>query len=351
MTTGTHFTRKSLISLSIAFIALPLGFLGCNGGGDEEDDGGSGQNGGNTTGAAQINATAVQDSMVWVSDSVPGCKLNTGAARAASVAAAQEGIEGAGVVRQVMSVIAEAKKAGGASLAPMAVQEFAGNCGGTLNLSDVHANGVTTYTYTFNNFCSVDDSVSPPEQSKVNGTMTAREIGTPSANGPIVSSMEASANQLTLIAKGETTELTMNKATLTYGVPAAWDPGDATATNPDRVRIDQATVRFVNQNRTHKIANFSASTYESGGDNVLNISSGTYTTTTHGYLNLTTGQPIIMNENGDWVSGSLNLVGSDGNTVVVTPSSSANGVMNVALNGTALGASLDCSGASDLAEQ
>ena len=347
MSTGLTFPRKTLISLTLAMAALPIGFLGCSSGGG--DDGGGG-GGGGTSAPAQLSATAVQDSMVWVSDSVPGCKVSSGGAAAASVASAQQGIEGASVVHQVLSVIAEAKKAGGGSLAPMAVQEFAGDCGGTLNISDVHASGITTYTYAFNNFCSKDNSVSPPAESKVHGTLTAREIGTPTANGPFVTRMEATTDQLQLTAKGETTVLSMNKATVTYGVPANWGPGDATASNPDMVEIDQATVRFESQNRTHSITNLNASTYESGDNSVLNISSGTYTTTNHGYLNLATGQPIVVNGNGDWISGSLSLAGADGNTVVVTPSTSANSVVNVALNGTQLGASLDCSGTKDMVQ-
>lgn len=340
MTAKFRLPRKSLIPLSIAVVALPIAFFGCSSGGGGGDDAGV-----VIQGAAQINATAVQDSVTWITTTVPGCKLNTGAASAASVAAVQEGVAGASVVRQVMSVIAEAKKAGGGSFASMAVQQFAGDCGGSLNVSDVHANGITTYTYAFSNFCSLDSTVSPPQQTKVDGTMTAREIGTPSDSGPIVSAMEFNANQLAVTAKDGTTTLTVNNARVAYGVPDTWSPGAPTASNPDRISIEQATVRFQEQNRIHTVSNFNASTYESGGNSVTNISDGRYATTSHGYLNLATGQSIVMNVDGRWISGSLSLTGSDGIAVLVTPSSTKDGVMNIALNGQPIGAGLDCSGA------
>jgi len=345
MSTGIGLPRKSLLSLSLAVAALPMVFLGCSGGGsDDADDPAPGGNQ-----AAQVNATAVQDSVLWVANSVPGCKLNTGTASAASVADAQESIAGAGVVQQVMSIVAQARKAG-AGVSPMAVQNFVGDCGGSLNQSDVHANGITTYTWAFNNFCSVDTTVSPAQQTVLNGSMVSREIGTPSASGPIVSSMDLNADQVTMTAKGETTVISVSGATVTYGVPDTWGPGDPTASNPDRFNVNQATVRFTNQNKTHTVSNLSGSAYESSGNSVMAISGGKYATTSHGYVNLATGQPIVTDSNGRWVSGSLSLTGSDGNTVLVTPSSSANGVMNVALNGQNQQTSLDCSGANQLSD-
>lgn len=343
MSAGIGLTKKSLLSLAVA--ALPLALFGCGGGGGGGDDVGGG--GGSGPGsAAQVNATAVQDSVVWVANTVPGCKLNAGAANAASVASAQDGLAGVGVVQQVISVVKQARKAGGSGISPMAAQRIDGDCGGSLNISDVHASGITTYTYAFNNFCSLDTTVTPSQKTVLNGSAVSREIGTPSPSGPIVSSSDLSVDKLTMTAKDGTTEISVSGATVTYGVPATWGPGEATASKPDQFNVSRATVKLANQNRTHNLSNLRGTTYVSGENDVMSVSSGRYETTSHGYVDLATGQPIVMNEDGRWVSGSLNLAGADGKTVVATPSAGKAGVVNVALDGQTLGASLDCSGAS-----
>lgn len=332
--------KKSLVFLSIA--AVPIVFLGCGGGGGDDAV---------LPDLAQITETSVQDAAVWIANSIPGCTLYTGVAPAASDATAEDGIAATSVIRQVLSVVRDAKLASGAVITPLAVQQFVGDCGGTLDITDVHADGITTYTAVFNDFCSIDSSVNPPEQSVVDGTVIERDIGTPSPNGPIVTSSEISTDGLTLISDNETKVLSLDKATVTYGVPDVWNPGVATESNPDRLIISKASVVFQTQAKTHTLTGLNATTYEGANeDTVLNITSGLYTTTSHGSVNVVTGQPIVTNVDGSWVSGSLSLTGADNATVVITPTPTlGDAVVNVTLNGQPLpAASLQCLGATDM---
>jgi hypothetical protein len=345
MTHIKKFPNKTTLAICLAFIAVPVGFVGCGGGGGGAD--GSNTNP-NTGSAAQVSETSAKDGLTWIETTIPGCKQTTATAQAVANQSTQDAVKQASVLKQVVSMLSEAKGISGTTRMPYGTsQQFAGDCGGTLNLANEHSNGITTYTIAFDNYCSVDDSTNPPQQSKVSGTLTAQQIGTPSNSGPIVSSFTASTNLLTITSKGETTRLTLNNLAITYGTPGVGSPGAPTQAKPDQLTINQASVNYVSQNRTHTLTNMNASSYDSGDNSVMNITSGRYATTSHGYVDLTTSQPLVISSDGQFISGTMNLTGADGNVVQVTPTSTA-GKYDVKLNGTPLGKGLDCSGAQGL---
>jgi len=335
-------SKKSLISLSIALIGVPIAFFGC--GGDDSDVP-------NTVDLAQVTEASVQDAAVWVANSIPGCTLYTGDATAASVAASEDGIAATSVIQQVLSVVKEAKSLSGAVIAPLAVQQFIGDCGGTLDVTDVHVDGVTTYTAVFSDFCSLDSSVTPAEQSVVDGTVIYKDIGTPSPDGPIVTVSEFSTSGLTLISDNETKVLSLDKATVTYGLPTAWHPGVPTESNPDKLYVSKATAVFQTQAKTYTLSGVNATMYEEADeDTVFNITSGVSATTTAGSVNVATVEPIVINVDGSWVSGSLSLTGADNSTVVITPTPTlGDAVLNVTVNGQPVpAASIQCLGLTDM---
>ncbi len=343
MKTELKWPKKSLMSLAVALALVPIGFYGCGSGDDLAAP--------TLPNFAQVTEASVQEAALWIAESIPGCTIYTGDTLAASAVASESVITTTSVLTQILAAVSDARNASTAVITPLAVQQFVGDCGGTLDVTDVHADGVTTYTAVFTDFCSLDSTVDPPEQSVVDGTVILKDIGTPSPDGPIITSSEVSTTGLTLISDNESKLLSLDKATVTFGVPAAWDPGVPTESNPDKLNISKATVVFLTETKTYTLSGVNATTYEeTNEDTVLNITSGVYTTNSHGSVNVATGQPIVANVDGSWVSGSLSLTGADNSTVVITPTPTlGDAVVNVALNGQPVpAASLQCLGATDM---
>jgi hypothetical protein len=340
----TDFTKKKiLISVGLSFMAVPIMIVGCGGGGGDNDNGPGDDAGGN----AVISATTVNDALAWFEGTVPGCQ-RTGVAGVTSAAASN--INNVSVLSEVYSLLKDAKSVSGvAARAPAAAQTFAGDCGGTMSLNSVHQSGNTTYTFAFNNFCSTDTTVTPPEQSIVTGTVTSVENGTPGASGPTVTGMAASTDSLRVVAGGQTVNVSLSNARLDYGAPGTWEPGPATMNNPDRLSVPQATINYETQGKTHTVRNVNASVYESGSNEVMTISSGQYVTSSHGTLNIATSQPLVINsDTGVMSSGALNITGSDGGVVTVAASGASDAKLTISVNGTPLATGMNCSGAQGL---
>jgi hypothetical protein len=337
MTPSRPLKNKILVSLGASILAIPVGFLGCSGGG--------GSGGGGTTGAAEITSATVEEALTWIEDTVPGCTVVNSQASAAQKAAAQA----TGALGEVLALIRDARKLPTGRATELAAQTFAGDCGGTLMVDSVHLNGVTTYTMNFSNFCSTDTSVTPPQQSMATGTVVAKEIGTPSASGPIISSGSLETDELTLVTGSETMKLVLNNATVTYGVPGTWSPGIPTQQNPNQLTIDQVTVNLQSQDRVHTLTNVSATGYESGANDVVNISGGRYSTTNHGHVNISTSSPLLVNiDTGQIMGGTLTFTGANGGVAEVTAAGDGSATGTITVNGTALGSGLDCSGTQGL---
>lgn len=339
----TDFTKnKILISLGVSLVAAPILFVGCGGGGGGDD--GPDDNGG---GNAVISTTTVNDALGWFEGTVPGCQ-RTGVAGVTSAAASN--INNVSALSEVYSLLKDAKSVSGLGrVAPAAAQTFNGDCGGTMTLNSVHLSGDTTYTFAFNNFCSTDTTVTPPEQSTMHGTVTMVEDGTPGASGPTVSSMEASTSSLRVVSGGQTVNVALSKAKLDYGVPGTWEPGTPTASNPDRLSLTQATIGYETQGKTHTLRNVNASVHESGANQVMTISGGQYVTSTHGTLNISTSQPLVINsDTGVMSSGAVNISGSDGGVVTIAASGASDAKLTVTVNGTPISTGLNCSGAQGL---
>lgn len=335
MTTKKLLSSKMLIPIGISIFAIPVGFLGCGGGGG---------GGGVATDAAEVNATTVADALDWFEGTVPGCQVNA----AAASAPVREAASGMRVLSELFTMVSDVNNLPAARASALAAQTFAGDCGGTLTVDSVHNSGITTFTLTFSNFCSTDDSVTPPQQSMATGVVTAQEIGTPGDTGPTVTSATVATDQLTLVSNGETSKLAVNNATMIYGVPGVWDPGIPTAANPDQVTVGQATVTFETQGRTHTISNVAATRHESGDTEIINITGGRYATSTHGYVNVTTSEPLVVNLNtGILISGAMQATGANGATATVTASGAGDGKLTVEVDGTPVGG-VDCSGAQDM---
>lgn len=350
MTTSKHLSSKILIPLGISIIAIPVGFIGCNGG--------SSSGGGAT---ADITTAAVDEALTWVNDTIPGCR-RTDPAAATVAEAGKTAAWSIGALTEVFTLLADARKLSSGQATIPARQTFVGDCGGTLDVDSVHLNGITTYTLTFNNFCSTDNSsptpllsaatgpqesaATGPQQSTATGIVIAKQIGTPGASGPLVTSGTMTTDELTVVTGTETMKLAMNNAAVTYGVPGTWEPGIPTAANPDQVTIDRVTANLESQDRIHTLTNVTASAHESGVNAIVNITGGRYATTSHGQVNIATSVPLVGNmTTGQITAGTLTLTGAAGSMAEVTASGTGDGTATVTVNGVPYGSGLDCSGA------
>jgi hypothetical protein len=193
----------------------------------------------------------------------------------------------------------------------------------------------------------LEDSSDPSSsQSSINGSLSFVEDGTPTAAGPSISRYTASVNNLAVNADGVETRLNVGNLVYNLGAPGV-DPGTPTAASPDRLTIDSFQITYVSQgNKTHRLNNLSASTWESGDNNMVSIASGVYVTSTHGSMNISTSAPLTTNADGELVSGQLDLTGANGGTVSLTPSATS-GVFGVSVDGQPV-KNLDCSSSDSL---
>lgn len=326
------------------FVLTLLISCGGGGGGDGTSTGGGTGGGGGTTQQAKLDDAAVNDALNTIDTTMPGCKAVDVAQGTAKAMAAKTLLNDTSLVYRLYSRLASLRASGDGPVSMTnKAQTINGNCGGTISYDSVHASGITTYTIVMTDFCSEDTTVTPPEQTKTNGKLIAREVGTPSPSGPVISQWTVTTDgKLTVEAKGETTSLTLGQFTYDYGTPGV-DPGVPTQSKPDRMRIDSLVINYESQGRTNSITNLDASFYEDGNNTVLDINSCRLTTDSHGYVDISTSQPIVMNEDGDPVSGSIDFTGASGDVLSVSPTGQ-DGVFEMSLNGQPLDKAIDCSG-------
>lgn len=228
-------------------------------------------------------------------------------------------------------------------------QLIEGDCGGTVEISRNHDSGTTTFSVSFNDFCT-EDSESSSGQTKSDGSLTLKEIGTPTDSGPSISRVTATVPSLKVVSDGETTTLSLDELSYVYGTPGV-TPGTPTKANPDQITIDGVTIDYVSRDKRHSLNNFSANTWEDGTDMVVQIDKGRYDTTSSGYVDISTGSPLVFDiDEGVLTDGSLNLSGADGN-VTITPSPNGVDIFEVAVDGQSLDTTVDCTSGGGLLSQ
>ena len=329
---------KSCLILILAF--FPLFFTGCGGGGSDDDD-----NNGTATQAAVIDEASVTEEMEFMEESIPGCRMVEATEIAAGIMGSPLPPDSSGALVGLFATLTAARNRTldyltAISIAPM---EIEGSCGGTMTISSSHSNGTTTFTLVFTDFCSSDDTANPPVEMTINGKLIAKQIGTPSGAGPIISQYTAETDgKLTVEVGAETVSLTLENFIYTLGSPGV-TPGAPTLTNPDQVAMDQLTINFETQKRVMTLTDLRAASYEEGDNKVAELSSGRFSLGDKGYVDVKTSQPLVMDSNGDMVSGAVDFAGANGNVVTVIIGEET-GKFTLEINGEPMDMCMDCSG-------
>jgi len=211
-----------------------------------------------------------------------------------------------------------------------------GDCGGRITYPVYsHLNGVTTGTYAFENYCSLDDDTG--DRSTANGQVTFVWTATTTSSGPITNKVEASSSAgVTFVTQTSTGSTISSQKYLftnylyTAGVPG----GTPTSSNPDRLQLDELKVTDQITNKTYRQTNYVMTTYEttSGGD-VVSITGRGYRSNGE-FFEILTDSPLTTDFEGNTISGAFRFTGANGTNAVMTlvPGSILQATMTV--NGT-----------------
>ena len=330
------------LCLILVLALFPLVLAGCGGGGGGGSD--NNDNNGTATKAAVIDEASVTEEMKFVEESVPGCQMVEVTEIAAGIMGSRLPLDSSGALVRLFATLTAARNRTvdyltSINLGPMEIQ---GDCGGTMTIGTSHSNGTTTFTLVFKDFCVSDDTMSPPLETKINGKLIARQVGTPSAAGLVISQYTAETDgKLTVETGKEKVSMALDNFTYTLGVPGV-KPGVPTITNPDRIALDQLTVNFETQKRLMTLTDLQAATYEDGDNKVAEMSSGRFSLGDKGYVDVSTRQPVVINSDGDIVSGAVDFTGANGNVATVIAGDEA-GKFIIEINGKPMDQCMDCS--------
>ncbi len=195
-----------------------------------------------------------------------------------------------------------------------------GPCGGRITYPDFsHANGITSATLAFENYCS--NGTTAGTREVVNGRIAYVDTGTPTASGPVRTKLTANSPAGLAVISRDSADKVLNSqlTTLTNFNMVVGVPGGApTQAHPDTVGIDEITIVDKLTNKTYRQTGlnlsqfgtatggeqyvFSARGYRSGGD----------------YFDISTQVPLVTDSSGNTVSGSLAFTGANGSVAVAT---------------------------------
>lgn len=214
-----------------------------------------------------------------------------------------------------------------------------GSCGGTLLGTSEHENGITDYVVTFERFCVSSDE----GDVVVDGTFLAKQIGTPSDSGPVISRAEVETDGPVTIENPDGSVLALEiEGAVDYGYPEAWTPGIPDDANPDvgRIRsgtltLDDGTVMFVEDVEIVRTGGLVAT---------MEITGGRMGTEGEGTADIRTreGDPLVM-ETLVLTGGTVDFEGAGGTVASIAPSPETAGVFVLELDGAELPTQLDCS--------
>ncbi len=223
---------------------------------------------------------------------------------------------------------------------PLAGSGSTGSCGGTLDVTSDHSNGVTAYQLDFASFCMAGETGNVVMTGQVSGT----EYGTPSDSGPIIDALELQTDgPLQVDQPGGAMEISVSGLRVDYGKPAAWAPDTPDEAAPDRVRMDKLTVTFPNGEEADQIAAEVEAT-RVGVLPVVTVEDGIWATDGEGYVRVSTppDQPIRLPLTDGEVSG-LVLSGAEDTVLIARSVAGQPMVASLELNGSPMTVSLDCS--------
>jgi hypothetical protein len=205
------------------------------------------------------------------------------------------------------------------ALGPTKPADVLGNCGGRRGYTAYsHSGGVTTGTLAFENYCSSDADTG--QRQVISGSIDFVNTGTPSANGPITSRVEAgSPGGLTLRRQDATGRaLDSQSASFTNFVYAVGVPGGSpTATRPDVMRVGE--IRYTNAaGQTYRQTDYVTTTWETAGGGEQMTISGRGYRSNGDYFDVSTPTPVTSDASGKTTAGEIAIAGANGSRAVMT---------------------------------
>lgn len=195
-----------------------------------------------------------------------------------------------------------------------------GDCGGRLGYRDYsHVNGVTTAKLAFENYCESDSSTG--ERQLINGTIAFVNTATPTASGPITTQLVAdTAAPLTIVeqtsagAQVSSQTLSFTGFKMAVGVPG----GTPTSAKPNVMSLTDLTVKNNTTGKTYRQSNYQLTQYEtSAGDTEMTFSGRGYRSD-GSYFEMVSTRPMVMDADGDVVSGVMTFTGANNTSAVAT---------------------------------
>ena len=325
----TTFTPARLFTSIIAVTAA--GLSGCSGGG------------GGSASLTEITPEAVTATVTEIAEVVANCSVVSGDAVSITSLASE-------TTSLVGSVIAVTHRTVADSEATHSIlTDIVGNCSaapGVVSVTSDHADGTTTYELNFNYYC-----IDGPDGATIyNGIVNATENGTPSDSGPIISSLEMSADELAVQpggASGETLLVSFDGEN-DYGTEFNSFTGPAAvpdSENPDVIEVSSIVVENTSRGETHRIDDLSMTRVGSITSASIAITGGSYTDPDGERVDILTeeGAPVTVNiVTGSFTAGTVVLEGASDTRVDI--SAGTGRTVAVAVNGE-LQESLDCDNA------
>ena len=330
--------KKLIIGSGLASTALVfVMFSGCGTGGSSTS----------TTPTAELTTSSAQTLAVNAAEALPGCSyVSDTVVTSASPAFA---LIYNSAIKEVLDDSEASVTTKSATVRLTTIDEStAGTCPtdpGYYTKVGTHDEGVDDVVYTFVNYCLGDDV----DSLTLNGVADVKNVGVPSDSGPIPQSVELSTGSEGLQAVEKSAEGTYTHVAKLDDFVYTYGNGDegALIDNPSTMTADLLSVTDGRSSETFTVSNVGITTYYSDAsdtpDVVLDIDNVTYTDPDTGTVSVSTGTPIVVNDAGVMVSGTIEVQGSNDAVLMMTPSTSVENSFDVTFDGESLGV-MDCSG-------
>ncbi len=338
---------KTLIATSITLAVSAL-VISCGGGGGG-DSGSITPTPTPVTKAATLDMASVATGAKEFSAFIPVCSRTAKSSTAASVAPtltsktqmlSNEGGAGATAAAMIQGAIASSQNRMSltAALGSTKPADQMGSCGGRITYPAYsHLSGTTTATRSYESYCSLDSATG--QRSILNGSMAFVDTGTPTANGPISTKMEASSPAgiayVVQDAAGKTTNSQLFAFTnfvSVVGVPG----GTPTAAKPDTMSI--AEVKITNQltGKTYRETGYNVTSFDTPSGGQQQTVSGRGYRSNGDYFDVSTSVPQTTDASGNTLAGTVTFTGANGSVAVATFVPGATSQATVTVNGTAV---------------
>lgn len=261
-----------------------------------------------------------------------------------------------GTAVKLSSVIETARLASQDVREPLATSfsfDVAGNCTvpGKFVYDYNHASGVTDTQLDFQNYCVTGVS----GDTVYNGVVKAKEVGTPTTNGPLITSHQLATVGALTIQPGDPTatlEVTLTGGRTVYGVPgdpAIASPATPTVGAPDKTTVSSIVIKETTTAgvRTHTISNLAISRSGTASSASVSITGGRYVRPDGTTVDIRTpdGLPAVVDiTTGELLNGSIELRGANNSVAAIEPGTTARNFTVTVDSNAPLTDAFDCSG-------